>query len=240
VKAFAIDLDICNGCYCCQVACKDEHCGQDWLPYAKAQPETGQYWVGLTELIRGQVPKVKITYLVKLCQQCSKALCVDACAVGAIYRREDGMVIIDPEKCTGCTLCVEACPHGNIFYNDNPEMGGTLVYMAAEVVLEADNNLYYNPYRSDDVICYAFEGEEGCAGSAAINDGGWAAVSNQEAHSRYADPLFVDPASADFHLTADSPAVDAGDGNQAVVEDAEANERPAGDGTDIGAYEYGE
>ena len=119
MKAFAIDLDICNGCYCCQVACKDEHCGQDWLPYAKAQPETGQYWVGLTELIRGQVPKVKITYLVKLCQQCSKALCVDACAVGAIYRREDGMVIIDPEKCTGCTLCVEACPHGSIFYNDN-------------------------------------------------------------------------------------------------------------------------
>ena len=120
MKAFAIDLSICNGCYCCQVACKDEHCGQDWLPYAKAQPETGQFWVGITEKVRGQVPKVKITYLPTICQHCDDAPCMEACPVeGAIYQREDGVVIIDPQKCTGCKLCVDVCPTKSIFFNDN-------------------------------------------------------------------------------------------------------------------------
>ena len=37
MKAFVIDVSICNGCYCCQIACKDEHAGNDWTPYAKPQ-----------------------------------------------------------------------------------------------------------------------------------------------------------------------------------------------------------
>ena len=45
MKAFVIDLSICNGCYCCQIACKDEHVGNDWTPYAKPQPDTGQFWI---------------------------------------------------------------------------------------------------------------------------------------------------------------------------------------------------
>lgn len=117
MKVFAIDLSICNGCYCCQVACKDEHCGNDWTPYAKPQPETGQFWIGLTELVRGQVPKVKITYLPKLCHHCDDAPCIAACACGAIYKRDDGMVIIAPDDCVGCQLCKDACPHDAIFFN---------------------------------------------------------------------------------------------------------------------------
>jgi tetrathionate reductase subunit B len=117
MKVFAIDLSICNGCYCCQIACKDEHVGNDWTPYAKPQPDTGQFWIGLTELVRGQVPKVKITYIPKLCQHCDEAPCLADCKPGAIYQRDDGMVIIDPEKCTGCKLCVDSCPHEAIFWN---------------------------------------------------------------------------------------------------------------------------
>ena len=44
-KVFAIDVAKCNGCYGCQIVCKDEHCGNDWRPYAAPQPETGQFWM---------------------------------------------------------------------------------------------------------------------------------------------------------------------------------------------------
>ncbi|MCX8033671.1 MAG: oxidoreductase, partial [Thermoleophilia bacterium] len=48
-KVFVIDVTKCNGCHNCQIVCKDEHVGNDWTPYAKPQPEIGQFWVKLTE-----------------------------------------------------------------------------------------------------------------------------------------------------------------------------------------------
>jgi tetrathionate reductase subunit B len=118
MKVFAIDLTVCNGCYCCQIACKDEHVANDWTPYAKPQPDTGQFWIGITELVRGQVPKVKMTYIPHLCQHCDDAPCMADCKPGAIYQRDDGLVIIDPVTCTGCKLCVDTCPHNAIFFNE--------------------------------------------------------------------------------------------------------------------------
>ena len=49
MKVFVIDVGRCNGCYSCQIACKDEHVGNDWTPYAKPQPDTGQFWLRQTE-----------------------------------------------------------------------------------------------------------------------------------------------------------------------------------------------
>jgi NAD-dependent dihydropyrimidine dehydrogenase PreA subunit len=50
---------------------------------------------------------------------CENAACMQACDVeGAIYRREDGLVIIDPDKCTGCKLCADSCPYGAIYFNE--------------------------------------------------------------------------------------------------------------------------
>jgi tetrathionate reductase subunit B len=118
MKAFYIDISICNGCYCCQIACKDEHVDNDWTPYARPQPETGQFWIGMIELERGQIPKVKVTYIPRLCHHCDNAPCMAECKIGAIYKREDGLVIIDPAKCTGCKLCSDACPHDAIFFNE--------------------------------------------------------------------------------------------------------------------------
>jgi tetrathionate reductase subunit B len=118
MKAFVIDLSRCNGCYSCQIVCKDEHCGNDWTPYAKPQPDTGQFWMKINESLRGTVPKVKMAYVPVLCQHCAKAPCIAACPVqGALYTRADGLVIIDPKKCTGCMACVDACPYGVIYYN---------------------------------------------------------------------------------------------------------------------------
>jgi tetrathionate reductase subunit B len=118
LKAFVIDLSRCMGCYCCQIACKDEHVGNDWTPYAKPQPETGQFWLGIRETVRGSVPKVRVSYLPSICMHCEEAPCKQACPVeGAIYQRDDGLVIIDPEVCTGCRLCEESCPYGVLYFN---------------------------------------------------------------------------------------------------------------------------
>lgn len=119
MKAFVMDVSKCSGCYACQFACKDEHSGNDWTPYAKPQPETGQFWGKMNEYVRGQVPQVKMAYVFVPCQHCADAACVKACPpeVGALYTRSDGLVIIDPKKCTGCRNCLDACPYGAIYYN---------------------------------------------------------------------------------------------------------------------------
>src|SRR4030042_6962502 len=117
MKIFTIDLAKCVGCYNCQCGCKDEHCGNDWAPYAKPQPDTGQFWMKINEYVRGTVPKVKMAYVPVLCMHCADAPCIKACLVEAIYQRTDGLVVIDPKKCTGCQSCVDACPYGCLYFN---------------------------------------------------------------------------------------------------------------------------
>ncbi len=117
MKSFIIDIAKCNGCYNCQIACKEEHVGNDWTPYAKPQPDTGQFWMKMHEKVRGTVPKVKVTYVATPCMHCGDAKCIASCAPGAIYRRDDGLVVIDPVKCTGCMGCVDVCPYGSIYFN---------------------------------------------------------------------------------------------------------------------------
>ena len=118
-KVFIIDINQCNGCHACQVVCKDEHVGNDWTPIAKSQPDTGHFWIKVTQEVRGSVPKVRVAYRPHLCMHCDTAPCMEACPVeGAIYKREDGLVIIDPVKCSGCRNCVDVCPYDVIFFNE--------------------------------------------------------------------------------------------------------------------------
>jgi Fe-S-cluster-containing dehydrogenase component len=119
MKTFILNLDVCNGCYCCQIACKDEHVANDWSPYAKPQPDYGQFWIKVHETVRGTVPKVKVSYVPRLCMHCNDAKCIEVCKPKAIYRRQDGMIVIDPSKCTGCKLCPDACPYASIYFNDD-------------------------------------------------------------------------------------------------------------------------
>ncbi len=132
--------------------------------------------------------------------------------------------------------------HNNIFYNDNPAMGGTTVYYPEGAILTADHNLYYNPYRTDDVICY--EPTARCFSADEINDGTWLAQTGHGQHSAYADPVFVHPASNDYHLQSSSPCVDAGSNEGAPEVDFDGNPRPLdGDSdemavVDIGADEF--
>jgi tetrathionate reductase subunit B len=118
-KVLIIDITKCNGCHNCQVACKDEHVDNDWYPIAKPQPLTGQFWTRVTDKVRGSVPKVKVSYLHTICRHCDEAPCIKACPNEAIYKRPDGIVIIDPEKCKGNKSCIKECPYeGVIWFNE--------------------------------------------------------------------------------------------------------------------------
>src|SRR5512136_1481527 len=119
MKVFTIDLSKCVGCYNCQVACKDEHCGNDWTPYAKPQPQTGHFWMKVNYEEKGTIPKVRVAYQPVLCMHCEKPTCITSCPIkGAIYKRKDGLILIDPKLCTGCRNCVHSCPYGAIYYNE--------------------------------------------------------------------------------------------------------------------------
>ena len=118
MKTFLIDLKKCVGCYACQIGCKDEHCGNCWKPYAEEQPETGQFWMKVNEYERGHRPHVKVAYIPTPCQHCAEAPCMDAAKDGAVYRRADGLVIIDPAKAKGQKAIVNACPYGVVYWND--------------------------------------------------------------------------------------------------------------------------
>ena len=117
-KAFVFDIAKCSGCYCCQLACKDEHCNNDWTPIAKPQPDIGQFWIKVNDYVNGSAPKVKVHYVPEMCNHCANPACVAAAKDGAVYQREDGLVIIDPEKAVGQKQIAEACPYGAIYWNE--------------------------------------------------------------------------------------------------------------------------
>jgi len=119
----AIDLDRCIGCYNCQVACKDEHCGNDFPPVAKSQPTFGQFWMSLKEQERVLSPsRIRVYYYPHLCNHCDDAPCVKASKNGAAYKRADGIVIIDPVKAEGQKELVESCPYGAIYWNEAAQL----------------------------------------------------------------------------------------------------------------------
>jgi tetrathionate reductase subunit B len=129
-KVMVIDISKCNGCYNCQVACKDEHVDNDWTPIAAPQPDTGQFWMKVTDIVQGTVPKVRVRYMLDTCQHCDDAVCLSACRSQAIYKREDGAVIIDPEKCTGNGDCLKACPYRVIYWNDGSKIAQKCTWCA--------------------------------------------------------------------------------------------------------------
>ena len=96
----------------------DVHVGNDWAPYAAPQPDTGQFWIKVGERVHGSTPKVRLAYTPVLCNHCATPACVEAATDGAAYRREDGLVIIDPVKAKGQRAIVEACPYGAVYWNE--------------------------------------------------------------------------------------------------------------------------
>ena len=113
-----INIDKCNGCYSCFLACRDEFEGNDYPPYSSAQPAEGKSWMKVIEKERGSTPKVKVDYIAIPCMQCTDAPCVNKSLNGAVYRRPDGIIIIDPEKAKGNKDILLNCPHRLIYWNE--------------------------------------------------------------------------------------------------------------------------
>ncbi len=92
-----IDLAGCDGCGECTKGCSTEHFvpeGQEWIKVLKVEDELGASY-----------------FLPSPCHQCENPPCVKVCPVGATFRRDDGVVFIDHERCIGCRYCMAACPY---------------------------------------------------------------------------------------------------------------------------------
>jgi Fe-S-cluster-containing dehydrogenase component len=113
-----IDLALCNDCNCCFMADKDEFTGNEWLPFSKAQPWEGARWIQIERKERGQYPQIQVVHRPALCMHCDDAPCIEAAPAGALYKRADGLVIIDPDKAAGHPDIVDSCPYGAINWND--------------------------------------------------------------------------------------------------------------------------
>ncbi len=116
-RYFIIDVERCLGCFNCLHACKDEHVGNSWLPVTLPQKLHQQYWITTKERVRGQHPMIDVAYLTEPCNHCEHAPCVEK-GRGAAYRREDGVVLIDPEKAGRESNLEALCPYGKISWNE--------------------------------------------------------------------------------------------------------------------------
>jgi molybdopterin-containing oxidoreductase family iron-sulfur binding subunit len=99
-----IDLASCDGCGTCTKACSQMHFippDREWIPVMKMQdaPETAPY------------------FFPKPCFHCDNPPCTKVCPVDATFKRQDGVVLIDNERCIGCRFCMAACPYSTRHFN---------------------------------------------------------------------------------------------------------------------------
>ena len=108
----AVDQERCVGCWSCGVICKSEN-----------DIPLGMWWNRiLTEGVALDTPeavngRLEMHWEPLACQHCVNAPCVKVCPVGATYHRDDGVVMMDNERCIGCRYCMIACPYGVRVFN---------------------------------------------------------------------------------------------------------------------------
>ena len=113
-----IDVAECTNCQLCTLATMDEYVGNDFPGYTAPMPRHGHKWINILQKERGQASMIDIAYVPTLCNHCDDAPCIKAARDGAIRKREDGIVLIDPVKAKGQKQLVDACPYGHIWWND--------------------------------------------------------------------------------------------------------------------------
>ncbi len=139
---FVVDTASCIGCGLCVVACKEENHVAEEAAYTRTwierhvttadgavfvdSPEAGMYGFPAESTAPGAAGKtVDASFFEpRLCMQCEDSPCTQVCPVGATYKTEDGVILVDASRCIGCGYCVVACPYGARYITpagaDNP------------------------------------------------------------------------------------------------------------------------
>jgi Fe-S-cluster-containing dehydrogenase component/formate-dependent nitrite reductase membrane component NrfD len=119
---FLIDHRKCIGCHACTVACKSEH---------QVPVGTFRTWVKYIE--KGQYPDARRYFSVMRCNHCDDAPCITICPVTALFRRKNGIVDFDGDRCIGCKSCMQACPYDALYINPNTNTAEKCNYCAHRV-----------------------------------------------------------------------------------------------------------
>jgi len=118
-----VDVALCDNCRLCFLAVKDEYVGNDFAGVSAAQPAFEQHrWLDIERKERGTYPILEARFIPVMCNHCDDAPCMKAAKNGAVRKRPDGIVIIDPEKAKGQRQIMQACPYHAIYWNDEKDI----------------------------------------------------------------------------------------------------------------------
>ena len=115
--ALVIDLNVCVGCHACVTSCKQWNTSGSAGPLGDEDPygadPHGSFFNRVQTFEVGEFPNTQTVHFPKSCLHCEDPPCVTVCPTGASYKRaEDGIVLVDYDKCIGCKYCSWACPYG--------------------------------------------------------------------------------------------------------------------------------
>ena len=115
--ALVIDLNVCVGCHGCVTSCKEWNTSGWAGPMVDEEPygsdPTGTFFNRVQMFEVGEFPNTETVHFPKSCLHCEEPPCVPVCPTGASYKRPDnGVVLVDYDKCIGCKYCSWACPYG--------------------------------------------------------------------------------------------------------------------------------
>ena len=112
--AFFFDSGSCSGCKACQAACKDRNDLPLNVLWRRVYEVSGGKWRNEGGV---WVPDVFAYNLSLACNHCEKPLCLTSCPTASIFKRPDGIVLIDDATCMGCRYCEWNCPYGSPQYD---------------------------------------------------------------------------------------------------------------------------
>lgn len=124
---FVIDHRKCIGCHACTVACKSEN-----------NVPVGAFRTWVKYIEKGAYPDTQRFFSVLRCNHCDDAPCITICPVTALYRRDDGIVDFDGDRCIGCKACMQACPYDALYINPNTNTAEKCNYCAHRVELQLE------------------------------------------------------------------------------------------------------